>query len=233
VAYVLPAYSILRRTANRRDDITTSALEVEGTAAVAPAAAREVAGLMGTEWTSGELSLSGKLQVRFPGRCRLELSSPDTTKVLAVASSNGKSRAEGGDLAALKVLLEESCALLALRSQTDGQTRALMERHLDTLKVDQRRTALGRFAGTLVFLIGSKDPNASQFWVYKERFQPARVMFTDAGGTRWDVRFLDFSSQATGNWFPRIVEVYKGEELQLRVMALEGNGAAKLDEVKF
>jgi hypothetical protein len=47
------------------------------------------------------------------------------------------------------------------------------------------------------------------------------------------VRFIDYTSQATGDWFPRVVEVYRGGELQLRVSVLASETRPNLDAMKF
>jgi hypothetical protein len=49
----------------------------------------------------------------------------------------------------------------------------------------------------------------------------------------WDVRFVDYASQATGDWWPRVVEVYRGNEFQLRLTVLGADGQAELGSVKF
>ena len=115
-AYIMPSYGVLKRFSNERDGLTVVNLTAEGVAAVSPVLAKDVSALMGITWNSGELMLNASLAVRFPGRCRLELSSPESTKVLAAASTSGKSRTEGGDVQALLVGLEQACALLSLKS---------------------------------------------------------------------------------------------------------------------
>jgi hypothetical protein len=188
---------------------------------------------MGITWNSGELMLNASLAVRFPGRCRLELSSPESTKVLAAASSNGKTRSEGGELASLEVALDQACALLSLKAAEDGATRDAVVKHLTSMKVDLKQVMLARFGGTVSYLIGQKADGQAQLWVYKDRFLPSRVKFTDEAGIAWDVRFSDYTSQATGEVWPRVLEVYKGNEAQLRVMVLNANTKAELSNVKF
>lgn len=232
-AYIMPSYGVLKRFASQRDDLAVTNLKAEGVTAVAPVLAKDVAALMGVTWNSGELMLNASLSVRFPGRCRLELSSPESTKTLAAASSGGKVRSEGGELAALQVGLAQACALLSLKSQEDGATRDAVVRHLTSLKVDLKQVMLARFNGSVSYLIGQKDEGQSSLWVYKERFLPSRLKFTDEAGTAWDVRFSDYTSQATGEFWPRVLEVYKGNEAQLRVMVLNANAKADLSNVKF
>jgi hypothetical protein len=232
LAYVMPAYSVLRRVAVGRDELSVSGVRAEGQATVSPALARDLASALGTGWTSGELSLAAVWSVRFPGRCRLDLQAVDSTRSLSAVWANGKRRAEGPDLPAAAVAVEQLCATLALRSQADGESRAALEHHLAGLKVDTRLVTLGRFEGSVAYVLGERSDVAAQFWVYKERFLPARVRVPDPQGA-WDVRFIDYTSQATGEWLPRVVEVYRGGELQLRLTVLSADGKAALDGVKF
>ena len=220
VGYVMPSFSILKRVANQRDDLTLTALKLDGLGAAGSTVARELASALGTPLVSSELSLTSSVTLRFPGRCRLELTANESTKSLTVTWANGKKHAEGPVFAAAQVAVDQACALLALRSGTEGETRAAIEKHLASLKVDTKQVTLGRFAGVTAFILGDKKTGASQFWVYKERFLPARVRFTDEANLSWDVRFIDYTSQATSDWFPRVIEVYQGDDLQLRVSVL-------------
>ena len=43
--------------------------------------------------------------------------------------------------------------------------------------------------------------------LYKDRMEPARVRFAGDTKTQGDVRFLDYTSQATGDFFPRTFKV--------------------------
>ena len=232
LAYVMPAFSVLKRVAAARDDLSVSSLKAEGLVAVAPLLARDLAPALGTNWVGGDLSLTAAFSVRFPGRCRLDLMVPDSTKTLAVTWSNGKRRAEGPELTAAAVAVEELCATLALRSGTDGESRGALEHHLASLKVDTHQVSLARFSGVVAYVLGERSPKSATFWVYKERFLPARVELTDATG-RWDVRFIDYTSQSTGEWLPRVVEVYRDDELHLRMTLLSADGRASLEGVKF
>jgi len=240
VAYIMPSYGVLKRFASQRDDLSVSNLKAEGVAAVSPALAKDVSSLMGVTWNSGELMLNASLSVRFPGRCRLELSSPESTKILAATSSGGKAKSEGGDVPALLVGLEQACSLLAQKAAEEGATRDVVSKHLTSLKVDLKQVMLARFYGSVSYVIGQKD--GPSFWVYKnaaiaasdkDKFLPSRLKFTDESGTAWDVRFSDYTSQATGEIWPRVLEVYKGNEAQLRVMVLNANAKADLSNVKF
>lgn len=231
--YVLPSYSILRRMADGRDEQALTTLKIEGSAVVSPGAAKEVARLLGIEWVSGELPLNFSVAMRVPGRCRIELSSPETTKVIAAVSSNGKRRAEGGELPALQVAADEVCALIALRGAGEGESRAAVERHLNAHKINRAPTSLGRFRGTVAYVVGDPGPDAPQLWVFKDHFTPARIRFSDDKQNKWDVQFFDYTSQASGEWFPRVLLVQKGSEPVLRLTVLKGDNRVKLDDALF
>lgn len=232
LAFIMPTPSVLRRVAAGRDEIPIASVRAEGPATLAPLLAKELAPALGTQWMEGELALSAVLSVRFPGRCRLDLLAPDSTKKTSVVWNTGKRRTEGPEVPAVGVALEELCALLALKSGTDGESRQALERHLTASKVDVRQISLARFAGTVAYVVGDRGPRASSFWVYKDRFLPARMLLADATGT-WDVRFIDYTSQATGEWLPRVLEVYRDDGLLVRMALLSGDTRASLDEVKF
>lgn len=231
--YIMPGYSILRRMANKRDDLALATYRVSGAVTVAPAAAAAVSQALGVPWSSGELALSGAFFAKLPGRCRFELASLETTRTLVAGTAKRST-----EFAALQVAVEQACALLAYRGAGEGESRSAVEKHLASLKVDTRQVSLGRFAGALVFVLGDpQKPN--QFHVYKEsasgdpRFQPARLKFTDAAGTAWDVRFMDYASQGTGDTFPRQLEVWRGAELLLRFAAQKADVGVKLDDALF
>jgi hypothetical protein len=235
MAYIMPASGVLKRFAGQRDDLSTSALKATGVAIVAPAVAKDVAALLGVPWNSGDLNLNVTLAVRLPGRCRVELSSAESTKVLAVSWSGAKPHTEGGEVPALTVALEQACALLSLKSGEDGATREALAQRLSTLKVDLRQVSLARSASGVngvSYLIGQRAEGQPQLWVYKDRFLPSRLRFNDAA-TQWDVRFSNYGSQATGDVWPRVIEVIKGSEAHLRVMLLSADLKADLSGVKF
>jgi hypothetical protein len=232
LAYIMPSFGVLKRMANNRDEVNTPGFKAEGVAQIAPVLAKDVASLLGTTWNSGELTLNVSLAVRFPGRCRIELTSPETTKSIVVTWTNGKRRTEGGELPALGAGLEQACALLSAKSSEEGATREGFLRHLQSLKVETKNISLARWYGTVSYLIGTRAEGQSQLWVYKDTFLPSRLKYSDEAGA-WDVRFSDYNSQATGAIWPRVLEVEKGAEPQLRVMILHADLKADVTNVKF
>lgn len=229
-AYVLPTFSILRKMVEKRDESHVFTLRVDGTATLVGKEAREAspAGLPGDR---SEIQLEGSFMLKLPGRCRFELNAPDS-KVVAIRS-RGQTRSEGKELTGISILLDEVCSLLAVRTSSEAEGRALIERHLHDLKVQTQKTSLGRLGGNVAYVIGDENVSKPQFWAYKDSFLPARVRFSDAQGTAWDVRFLDFSSPITGEWFPRNIELYQKGELLLRFTASHSDPRATLPDRLF
>jgi hypothetical protein len=225
-AYVLPGPAILRRMVEAREELHLSGARVEGTLSFSGGALGE----LGSELP--EYRTDAVFLLRLPGRCRLDASAPGA-KPLAVVDALGKRRAEGPAVAALSYAVQEVCALLALRSSSEADARATLEQQLRALKVDTRETALGRIGGRVAYVLGGSKPGSGQLWVFKDSFLPAQVRFTDERGTPWEVRFSDFASPATGAWFPREVEVSRGDELQVRFTTLRGDSRAVVPEKLF
>lgn len=236
LSYLMPAYSILRRLAKGRDELTINALKVDGAVAVPQPLAKELAPAFGVEASRGELQLTATWAMKLPGRCRLQVGSAESTRTAQVTYTQGKLKAEGPEVPGLLQAVNHACGILALKSAGEGESRAALEKHLATVKIDTRKVSLARFLGASAFVLGPRD-GASQFWVYKDitkdDFFPARVKFTDEQGQAWDVRFIDFTSQATGSWFPRQIEVWKGETLTLRFTGLSADGKPAADALKL
>jgi hypothetical protein len=225
-AYVLPGGAILRRMVEAREELHLGSARVEGTLALSGGAMAE----LGSELP--EYRTDAVFLLRVPGRCRLDASAPDA-RPLTVVVSQGKRRAEGPAVAALGYAVQEVCALLALRSSSEADARASLEQQLRALQVDTHETSLGRLGGRVAYVLGASKPGAGQLWVFKDSFLPAQLRFTDEHGTSWQVRFIDFSSPATGAWFPRAVEVSRGNELQARFTTLRGDNHASVPEKLF
>lgn len=232
LSYVSPAYSILRRLADTRDDLGLNSIRVEGNAAVAPVLAKDAADALGISWESGELQLRFVASVKFPGRCRVELSSLESTKTVASVWANGKAKKQSV-LPVLDLATQELCTVLALRGG-EGESRAAIEKHLSDLKVNTKSTSLGRFAGKVTYVVGDTSEGASQFWVYRSEagdrqvYQPARLKFDG-----WDVQFQDFTNALAPEWFPRVIAVHKQSQPQLRLTMLSADAKVKVEDALF
>jgi hypothetical protein len=229
-AYVLPTYSILRRMVERRDEQRLGTLAVSGTAHLLPAYAREAGAALGIHGDR-QISAEATAYLKLPGRCRIELEVPEGARSAAMMA-HGKRRSEGASLAALDQVISQICPLLALRSSSEGEGRASVERHLASLGVNTKVTRLARYDGKIAYVMGARGPDAAQFWVYKDSFQPARIVYSQ-DGRRWEVRFRNFGSPVTGDAFPRIIELVRGGDTVFRFTALQSEAGVPVADALF
>lgn len=230
-AYVLPSGAILRRMLDAREELHLTTLRVDGSASFHGQSARAAASALGSPADRSELVSDASILLRLPGRCRLEVTPVEGGKVVVV-ERHGKRRVEGREMPALAMALREVCALLGW-SGGESDARSALDAHLQSLRIETRSTSLARFGGEVAYVLGDSAEGRPQLWVYKDSFLPARVRLAGEGGAAWDVRLLDYASSASGEWFPRLIEVYQGAELQLRFTALEANAKAAVPETLF
>lgn len=221
LAYVPAPGAIFRHLLTGRDEQRVSTARVEGTLVLAGGAASEAGG-------QGEIQSDARIFLKLPGRCRLEASGPETGK-LAVVQASGQVKNEGQAVTALSVGMGEVCALFGARSAGDG--RAELEAHLRKRGVNVGSSWLARFGGQVAYVVGGPKDADSQFWVFKDSWLPARIRWTD-GSTRWDVRFVDYNSPI-GDWFPRVIEVSRDGERQVRFTTLSGDPRASVPDRLF
>ncbi|MDQ3262503.1 MAG: hypothetical protein M3Y59_02410 [Myxococcota bacterium] len=234
LAYVLPASAILRRVSDQRDELRLFNLRVDGTASFFAESAAEAGSALSMPSDRGDVQSDASISFKVPGRCRMELTPLEGTRSAAILSGS-KTRQEGKAVAAMEIAVAEVCALLAMRSESDGDAKAALDRHLRQRGVEVgAQTWLARFGGEVAYVIGKREQGAAQMWVYKDSFLPARVQFRSvAQGPLWDVRFFDFTSPVTGEWFPRTVEVVRDGKLAMRFTALASDSRSKLDDKLF
>jgi hypothetical protein len=222
-AYLPPATAILKRVAQRRDDLGLAALEVRGTLAFSGDAAQRAASLTGLPATGPELTVPAILVMKVPGRCRLELA-PDGVAAgdrPAVSIKGARVTAHRGldGVPAARALVEGVCTLLAEKGAGGAEPERPLAQALSARGVALTEVALGRLSGRIAWVIGGRAQDARpQAWVDKQSFQPARLIASLAGATR-DVRLLDFGSPVGGDAFPRAAEVWSGGQLEARFTA--------------
>ncbi|WIG95407.1 hypothetical protein [Myxococcus sp. SDU36] len=232
-AYVLPGSSIIRRMSAERAELRLSTLRVEGSLSFGGPAVKESGAALGTPTDRPEVQGDGVLSLRVPGRCRFEASVPGGTAQSAVVQSGGRRRVQGTEIPSMSALVAQVCPLLATGSGNVQELKEAVLRHLQSLGIETGRTGLARFGGEVAYVLGDMAEGRPQFWVYKDSFRPARLRYSDASGTAWDVRFLDYNSPATGEWMPRTIEVWRGGQRNLRFTALKGDNRASLPDSLF
>ena len=233
-AYVLPGGSILRRMVRGQDETMPSSFRVEGTYVFSGPAAKEASAALKVSADRPELLADGVILVKAQRRCRFELAVPEGGK-LAVVQVGERRRAEGGELAALSAAMSQLCPVLGVRAigDNDTGTRDEVEQHLQSLGIATRTTSLARFGGEVAYVLGDPEEGKPQFWIYKDRFRPARVRWKEKAGPAWDVRFIDYNSPATGDWMPRGIEVWRDGQRVLRFTAIKSDPRASLPDKLF
>lgn len=217
-AYLPPASAILRRAAQRREELHVAALEARGTFALSGESAQQVAAALGAPAPAGELTLPAVLTLKAPGRCRLELA-PERVAASdrpAVSLRAGRVLGHRGleAVPAARALVEGVCALLGERTGPEAE-RALAQ-GLAARGVALSEVALGRVGGRVAWVLGGRPREGRpQAWIDKQSFQPIRLVAPLGGPTR-DVRLLDFGAPVGGDAFPRAVEVWSGGALEAR-----------------
>ncbi|RKG80972.1 hypothetical protein [Corallococcus terminator] len=232
-AYVLPGGSILRRMANAREEKRLSAFRVEGSVIFSSTAVPEAGAALNVPTERPDLQGDGVLSVKIPGRCRFDVSSPESSNKAATVQVSGRKRVEGKELPAVSVLVAQVCAILAQDAGSVQDTKLALEAYLQGLGVDTKRTSLARFGGDVAYVLGDPAEGKPQFWVYKDAFRAARVRYTDTAGIAWDVRFVDYTAPATGDWMPRTVEVWRAGQRVVRFTALKADNRSAVSDKLF
>ncbi|QSQ19762.1 hypothetical protein JY651_31320 [Pyxidicoccus parkwayensis] len=231
-AYVLPGGSILRRMVAERDELNLASFRVEGSLSFSGPGLKEAGAALGSPTDRPEIQGDGVLSVRVPGRCRFDASVPDGNARAAAILAGGRKRSEGTEVPSMSALVSAVCPILAASGNVQDQKEALQQ-HLQNLGVETGRTGLARFGGEVAYVLGDMAEGRSQFWVYKDSFRAARLRYTDSANNAWDIRFLDYTSPATGEWMPRTIEVWRGGQRALRFTALKGDNRATLADKLF
>jgi len=221
LAYFLPTAVVLKRLAQRREELALASLEVRGTLSASGEASTQVAASAGLTPSGPELLVPAVLSIKAPGRCRLELFPPSATGERAYVAT-GHGRVVGGRglerVPAAVAMLKATCALLGVRAGGPDPGRAYAD-ELSRVGVSLTEEYLGQMGGRVSYVLGAQpQEKRPQAWIDKQSFQPVRLVAMLAGPLV-DVRFLDFGSPVGGDAFPRAVEVRDQAGLALRLTA--------------
>jgi hypothetical protein len=233
-AYVLPVPGILRRLGEKRAALSLEALEVTGTLQAEGKGAARLADAAGVP-SAARVSLPARIVVKVPGRCRLELGGegvPEAERSHAALRDARLTGREGLDgMPPVAALLRTLCTFLAVPSA--GDPSGAYAAALGKRGVALADATLARFEGRVAYVVGgrSRDTRPLAF-VDKETFQPLRLIAPE-GGALLDVRLLDWGSPTGGDWFPRAVEVWEGNEVRLRFTTERTVANPKVPEALF
>ena len=223
LAYIPPTEFLLGQMADRRRRTEVRDLTVVLTA----------------ELLDVDAPVEERIYLKNPERLRLERETPDGTTV--TIEREGK-RAQGTPESQKRVTTGSPDLLAQLLVPKGSDVEAMAARVLAALQalgVDTKVVSLTMY-GTDVrenaFVIGARpwEPDKPQVWLDSTTFLPVRVITVDATSkARLETRFLDYGSSGTGDWFPRIIESYKGKERVQRAEVSEIKANQELPETLF
>jgi len=234
---MLPAGSLMRKLAQRRDDQHIHSLVVHGSLTLTGPAAQAMAEKLGKYAEGGELSVPAVASYLMPGRCRIDLQLPTAAPGAPAPfarDANG-ALASSPDMADAARLLQLACPLLAARG--DDSARGLVS-WAKGQGVRFNVTSLSRVNSALAEVIGAgpHDALAPQLWIDKDAFVPLRVILKEDGAW-YDVRFDPGVGILESH--PQTLELWKmgqgkgGEQLLLRFSAGKLQPNAKVDAALF
>jgi hypothetical protein len=210
LAYIPSAASLIRRTGARVSEGGRS---------------RDVT-LTGTLWLNNQ-PRPATLRLRFPLTCTLDGGGGQTATASrsqdgsAVQVTNNGLGAEAADL------LRFACPLIAYRGQTPPEAVASLRGFLSAVGVAPTLapTALARLYDRVTIVLGAqaRQLDRPQLWIYKDNAAPARLLAV-SNGSLDDLRLLQYGNPASGDWLPRVLELWRGANLRARFEALDSKG---------
>ena len=202
-AHVLPADYILRMMVERHRRLGIADLTIELT----------------TEVGRNPAGVEERIYIKNPERMRRVR--PEGSGALVTVQVEGE--VATGPEGALKRGKAPLDLLLTLLHPTGEELEDAQRRLLAVLKregIDSSVVTLGRQKGTIAYVIGGKaqDLQVPQLWIEKETFLPLKLVLprkVDGKLERLEVRWLEFGSSTTGEWFPRVLEIWRdGQRLE-------------------
>jgi outer membrane lipoprotein-sorting protein len=194
-AYVLPTEFILRILAEKRRRLNIVDLSIQLT----------------TELESQHAE--DRVYLKNPERLRRvrQEEDADTATVEIIREGRG-ARGPENAIKRVKGRLDILPVLLMPVGESVDHMQVRMTKAVAALGIDTSVTALGRHEDRVCYIIGARawEKNVSQLWLDKETFLPLRVILVGKG-KRSETRWLEFGSSVTGDWYPRVIEVFSND----------------------
>ena len=185
---------------------------------------------------SNEQTRTERIFLKAPERMR-RVTETSASQEYVYVQREGK-HAEGpvGEIARLSQPISDLTAQLLFPMGSELTDKALrMLVAMRAIGVNTQQVALGRFKGRIAYIIGARvwEPDQPQVWLDKASMMPVKVSGrTDKTGF-FEMHFLEYGSAVTGNWFPRVIERYRGGSLVARSEVMDVKRDQKLPETLF
>jgi hypothetical protein len=207
-AYIPSAASLVRRAAARVGEGSRS----------------KEASLNGWLWVGEQQAQQATLTLHFPLGCKLEAGK---AAVQVVSKEQGGSARDDGLGAEALDLLKLACPLVAYRGQNAAQAEQSLRFAALVAGVapELAPTALARLYDRVAIVLGAgaRQLDRPQLWLYKDNGAPARLL-AKVGDRLDDLRLLQYGNPAAGEWFPRVIELWRGPTMVARFEALGAHG---------
>lgn len=169
------------------------------------------------------------LSLRFPLGCRFEAQGLSVT----VRGEPGQQQIQDDGHEGARDLLKLACPLVAYR----GQGAAAAERTLRIAAMEAGLTgeflpeSLMRLQDRVAVVLGAppRQLEQPQLWLYRDTAAPARLIARSGSGFD-DLRLLQYGSPAAADWLPRVLELWRKDQLVARFEAMETHGLREVLE---
>ena len=221
-AYILPGDFIIGMFSERRKKLKIESIEIE------------------SEWTIFYKDLasekfSAKEYIKAPYEMRIDL---------AGERAGGKTIIHRGIRRYTKKMGEtewkkEKCRLPVEALLFSGALEIKQKRaEIKKFGVDIEKRRMGRFDDKIGFAVGVEKPDEKlpAIWFDRRSFRPIRfVDYREKDGKiqEIDLRFIDYSSPVSGEWYPRLIEKYVNSKLVERREIISIKINPSLDEKLF
>jgi outer membrane lipoprotein-sorting protein len=196
-AYILPADYVLRMLVEKRRKLGIVDMTVQLT----------------TETDKKGAPIEERIYIKDPERMRRVRTDESGTKITVQVEDKAAEGPENA-LKPLKTLPDLLPVLLQPAGEEIDQVQERLLAVLKRLGINTSAIFLGRLGSTVAYVIGGKpsDTDKPLLWIDKENFLPLKLVTTEKTGSkseRVEIRWMEFGSATTGDWFPRVIEIWK------------------------
>jgi hypothetical protein len=196
-AYVLPSDFVLRMVVEKRRKLGIVDMTIQLT----------------TETDKKGPPIEERVYIKDPERSRRVRQDEAGTRITVQVEDKAAAGPENA-LKPLKTIPDLLPLLLQPAGEDLEQIQERLVAVLERMGIDTGSVTLGRMGSTVAYVIGGKaqDSDRPLLWIDKESFLPLKLVTTQKQGgltERVEVRWMEFGSSTTGDWFPRVVEIWK------------------------
>jgi hypothetical protein len=217
-AYVLPTEFIMRLLAEKRRRLDVSDLSVQ----------------LITEVVRHDAPVDERIYLKNPERLRRVRQLEEDEATVEIVREGQTAAGPEDRIRKTRGPPDILAALLMPKGADLDSMQARMTQAVSALGIDTRVTALGRFGDRICYVVGARawEEDVSQLWLDKETFLPSRLILVK-GSKRRETRWLEFGSSVTGDWFPRVIELYEDGKLVERAEVARIEPNKKVPETLF